>query len=121
MEAATLMHPNMNFAQGVPCAVPGRGAGIIEASSPYLGDLVDGLAILDLGAPGWTPADQAGVRTWLGQFLTWLRTSPVGLEESKPPDERNNHEGWDDAAVAPLAVSPDQPKSADDAFPDAIT
>jgi hypothetical protein len=121
LEPATLMHPNMNFAQGVPCAVPGRGAGIIEASSPYLGDLVDGLAILDLGAPGWTPSDQTGVRTWLGQFLTWLRTSPVGLEESNPPDERNNHESWYDAAVASLAVYLDQPKVAEAALQDGMT
>jgi hypothetical protein len=111
LEPVTLMHPNMNFAQGVPCGAAGRGDGIIEASAPYVGDLVDGLAVLDLGAPGWTAADQAGVRAWLTQFLTWLQTSRVGLEEAKHRN-RNNHESWYDTAVASLAVYVGQPRAA---------
>jgi Alginate lyase len=103
LEPATAMHPNMNFAQGVPCGAPGRGDGIIEASAPYTGDLVDGLAILDTGAPGWTAADQTGMHAWLTQFLTWLQTSPVGLEEAHHR-HRNNHESWYDSAVASLGV-----------------
>jgi hypothetical protein len=103
LEPATLMHPNMNFAQGIPCAATGRGVGIIEASAPYLGDLVDGFAILDVGAPGWTASDQAAVRGWLAQFLTWLRSSEIALQEASPK-KRNNHESWYDAAVASLAL-----------------
>jgi Alginate lyase len=110
LEPATLMHPNMNFAQGVPCGAAGRGDGIIEASAPYVGDLVDGLAVLDVGAPGWTPADQAGVRAWLTQLLTWLQTSAVGLEEAKHRN-RNNHESWYDSAVASLGVYVGRPSA----------
>jgi hypothetical protein len=110
LEPATLMQPNMNFAQGVPCGVAGRGDGIIEASAPYVGDLVDGLAILDVGAPGWTSAEQAGVRAWLTQFLTWLQTSSVGLEEARHRN-RNNHESWYDAAVASLGLYVGRPSA----------
>jgi hypothetical protein len=120
LEPATLMHPQMNYAQGIPCAAAGRGTGIIEASAPYLGDLVDGLAILDVGAPGWTASDQAGVRGWLTQFLAWLRTSPIGLQEAAPK-QRNNHESWYDAAVASLAVYLGQPDVATDALRDGAT
>ena len=119
LEPATLMHPNMNFAQGIPCGVPGRGDGIIEASAPYVGDLVDGLAILDMGAPGWTPADQSGTRAWLTQFLTWLQTSPVGLEEAKHRD-RNDHESWYDSAVASLGVYVGRVNAATSALKDAM-
>jgi hypothetical protein len=103
LDPASLMHPNMNFAQGIPCAATGRGTGIIDASAPYVGDLVDGLAILDLGAPGWSSADQMGIRDWLNQFLTWLLTSPIAAQEAMPTT-RNNHETWYDSAVASLGV-----------------
>jgi hypothetical protein len=103
LDPASLMHPNMNFAQGIPCAATGRGTGIIDASAPYIGDLVDGLAILDLGAPGWTSADQTGMRGWLNQLLMWLLTSPIAAQEAMPMT-RNNHETWYDSAVASLGV-----------------
>ncbi len=118
LEPATLMHPNMNFAQGIPCGVSGRGDGIIEASAPYVGDLVDGLAILDTGAPGWAAADQSGVRAWLTQFLSWLQTSPVGREEANHRD-RNNHESWYDSAVASLGVYVGRVTAATSALQDA--
>jgi hypothetical protein len=111
LDAATAMNANMNFGQGIPCRpVPtlGRGIGIIEFAGGYLSDLIDGLAILDLGAPGWTAADQAAMRAWLREFFTWLTTAQTmdgGLADPiMEAVSLNNHGSWYDSSVASLAA-----------------
>ncbi|RZQ61050.1 alginate lyase [Amycolatopsis suaedae] len=100
LDAATRMNPNLNFAQGIPCRVDGRGIGIIEFAYT-LTEVVDAVAILDTGAPGWNPADTRGMKTWLGQFHDWLLTSKNGREEAA---EDNNHGSFYDMLSAGLAL-----------------
>ncbi|MEV4149363.1 alginate lyase family protein [Amycolatopsis sp. NPDC049691] len=104
LDAATKMNPNMNYAQGIPCKVDGRGIGIIEFSYT-LTQVVDATAILATGAPGWTPTDQAGMTGWYTQFLTWLRTSKNGTDEAKA---QNNHGSFYDMLAAALALGTGQ-------------
>ncbi|MEU5257361.1 alginate lyase family protein [Amycolatopsis sp. NPDC021455] len=104
LDAATKMNPNMNFAQGIPCKVDGRGIGIIEFSYT-LTQVVDATAILATGAPGWTKTDQAGMTGWYTQFLDWLRTSKNGTDEAKA---QNNHGSFYDMLVAALALGTGQ-------------
>ncbi|MER7849056.1 alginate lyase family protein [Kitasatospora sp. NPDC096077] len=99
-DPATRMNPNMNYAQGIPCQVDGRGIGIIEFSY-LLTQVVDATAILDAGAPGWTDGDRQGVLGWDGAFLDWLRTSKNGREETAAS---NNHGSFDDLMTAALAL-----------------
>src|SRR5947208_635679 len=80
--APTRMNPNMKYGQVVPCTTTGRKEGIIE-SSQALTQVVDGLALLDSGAPGWTAADHSGMVSWLTAFQKWNRTSSLGKAESK--------------------------------------
>ena len=77
LDPATAMKPDMAYAQQHgPCGV-GNAAGLIEASGGYMTDALDGLAILSLDARanGWSPDDQAGLKTWMTKFLDWLKAS----------------------------------------------
>jgi len=98
LNPATGMNPNMNFGQVVPCTTTGRKEGVLEMSQA-LTQVLDGLAILDSGAPGWTAADQAGMKAWLTSYLTWSTTSSLGKGESKAS---NNHGTWKDLQDATI-------------------
>jgi hypothetical protein len=100
LDPATAMNPNMNYAQGIPCQVDGRGIGIIEFSYA-LTEVVDSTAILDAGAPGWTRADHTGITAWDKAFLTWLQTSGNGEDEAAAT---NNHGSFYDMMSAALAL-----------------
>ena len=81
IEAGTRMNPNLNFAQGIPCLTDGRGIGIIEFSYTFT-QVLDAAAILNTGAPGWSGSDDAGLKSWSGEFLNWLQTSKNGTDEA---------------------------------------
>jgi hypothetical protein len=98
LNSATKMNPNMNFGQVVPCTTTGRKEGILEMAQA-LTQVLDGLAILNTGAPGWTAADQAGIKTWLTAYLTWSTTSSIGKGESAAT---NNHGTWKNLQDAAL-------------------
>lgn len=100
LDAATAMSPNMNHGQSRgPCGA-GTATGIIEAAG-YLTDALDGLAILalDTRSNGWKPSDVAGMKTWLGKYADWLKTSAIGKAEGAAS---NNHGTWYDATLASI-------------------
>jgi hypothetical protein len=98
LNATTKMNPNMNYAQVVPCTTSGRKEGILEMSQA-LTQVMDGLRILDTGAPGWTTADRDGMTAWFTAYLTWSTTSSLGIGETKAT---NNHGTWKDLQDAAL-------------------
>jgi hypothetical protein len=100
LDAATKMNPNLNFAQGIPCQVDGRGIGIIDFGYSFT-EVLDAVDLLNDGAPGWHSADTNGMNSWAGQFLTWLRTSKNGSDEAK---ETNNHGSFYDMLSAATAL-----------------
>ena len=100
LDPATAMNPNVNFGEGVPCLRDGTDTGVLNWTE-MMGPLLDGLAVLDSGAPGWSAADQMAMRKWLTAFLGWLQTAPLAKEESRGT---NNHGTWYDAGVATLMV-----------------
>jgi hypothetical protein len=100
LDPATRMNPNLNFSQGIPCQTDGRGIGIIEFSYTFT-QVLDAAAILDTGAPGWSKADDSNLKTWSGDFLTWLQTSKNGKEEAR---QQNNHGTFYDMLCAGIAV-----------------
>ncbi|MFJ2649322.1 alginate lyase family protein [Streptomyces sp. NPDC087420] len=101
VDPATRMNPNLNHGQFIPCKTDGRAIGIIDFSQQY-SSVLDALAILDTGAPGWTKSDRDGMRTWNKDFLGWLVNSPFGKEESAA---KNNHGTFMDLQVASLALA----------------
>ncbi|MFE7130394.1 alginate lyase family protein [Streptomyces sp. NPDC057638] len=101
VDPATRMNPHLNHGQFIPCRFDGRAIGIIDFSQMYT-SVLDAVAILDTGAPGWGGSDRAGTRAWNAAFLGWLRNSAFGQEEAAA---RNNHGTFHDMQVAALAVA----------------
>ncbi|KAA2254127.1 alginate lyase family protein [Solihabitans fulvus] len=100
LDQATRMNPNLTYAQVIPCSTAVRGTGIIDFSEVFE-PVVDAFALLDSGAPGWSAADQQGIRTWLGRLLDWLRTSQQGKQEAQAA---NNHGSWYDVQAAAITL-----------------
>ncbi|MCX5241543.1 alginate lyase family protein [Streptomyces prunicolor] len=101
LDPATKMNPNLNHAQFIPCKYDGRAIGIIDFSQSYT-SVVDALAILGTGAPGWTRNDRTAMAGWNSDFLDWLKNSAFGKEEGAAA---NNHGTFYDMQVAALAYA----------------
>ncbi|MFD9224031.1 alginate lyase family protein [Streptomyces sp. NPDC060064] len=101
VDPATRMNPNLNHGQFIPCKYDGRAIGIIDFSQQYT-SVLDTVAILDTGAPGWSTSDRTAMRAWNTAFLDWLVNSPFGKEESAA---KNNHGTFHDMQVAALALA----------------
>ena len=98
---ATRMNPNLDHAQFIPCKYDGRAIGIIDFSQSYT-SVVDALAVLGSGAPGWTKADRSGMTQWNTDFLGWLKNSDFGRQEGAAA---NNHGTFYDMQLAALAYA----------------
>ncbi|MGW0146524.1 alginate lyase family protein [Streptomyces sp. NPDC003333] len=101
LDPATRMNPNLDHAQFIPCRYDGRAIGIIDFSQSYTA-VLDAVALLETGAPGWTASDRAAMRTWNTDFLRWLRDSDFGRQEAAAT---NNHGTFHDMQVAGLALA----------------
>ncbi|MFI7006473.1 alginate lyase family protein [Streptomyces sp. NPDC050145] len=97
----TKMNPNLDHAQFIPCKYDGRAIGIIDFSQSYT-SVVDAVALLAGDAPGWSPADRAGMNQWNKDFLHWLVNSDFGKQEGAA---ENNHGTFYDMQVAALAYA----------------
>ena len=98
LDEKTRMTPSMRYAQIIPGRPEPRGTGIID--SRQLMRAVDA-ALLIGGTPGWSAADDAGLRDWFGELADWLITSPQGKMEGS---SKNNHGTWYDAQLADFAL-----------------
>jgi hypothetical protein len=100
LASATAMNPNVNYGEGVPCLRNGAATGVLNWTE-LLGEVLDGVAILDSGAPGWTTTDQQQMHAWLTSFLGWLQTNALATQEAAGA---NNHGTWYDTGLAALLV-----------------
>jgi hypothetical protein len=98
LDSATLMHPNLEYAQSVPGRSEGRGAGIIDAH--LLPEVIDAVGLL-AGSASWSSADQRGLEAWFADYLRWLRGSENGRREASA---KNNHGTWYDVQVGAVAL-----------------
>ncbi|MBN9383944.1 MAG: alginate lyase family protein [Chitinophagaceae bacterium] len=88
LEDSSRMTPHLEYGQAVPGVNDGRGIGIIETIA--LMGIADAEGLLE-GAPSWTAADAAGVKSWYNGYLQWMLTSQKGNEEHHA---KNNHGVW---------------------------
>ncbi|RFU81927.1 exported [Trichoderma arundinaceum] len=100
LDPDTAMNPNLDHAQLIPCANSGRSIGIIDFSQEYT-NVIDAVAILNTGAPGWSSADGKAFVGWNKRFLSWLADSPFGIQEATA---QNNHGTFANMQIAALAA-----------------
>jgi hypothetical protein len=84
-DTATLMNPNLLYAQAIKGRFTGRGIGIIDTIQ--LIEVVQGLMAM-LDAKSMDTGDLAGIRSWFDQYLQWLTTHKYGKDEM---NAENNH------------------------------
>ncbi|MEV3912108.1 alginate lyase family protein [Streptomyces canus] len=101
LDPATRMNPHLDHAQFIPCKYDGRAIGIIDFSQSYT-SVLDALALLDTGAPGWSGKDRTGMTEWNTAFLGWLKDSDFGKQEAAAA---NNHGTFYDMLLAGLAYA----------------
>ena len=98
LDERTRMRPSMRYAQLIPGRQEPRGTGIMD--SRQMMRVVDAAILLD-GTPAWSGSDQGALRSWFGELVDWLRTSPNGRLED---GAANNHACWYDAQLAVFAL-----------------
>ncbi|WP_067597797.1 alginate lyase family protein [Altererythrobacter ishigakiensis] len=85
LDPDTRMSPNMDFAQGVPGRVNGRGEGIIEASD--FSTVIESVGLI-LPSGALSSSQHANLQDWYAQFVSWLQTSENGKASR---NKTNNH------------------------------
>jgi hypothetical protein len=85
VDPATMMNPNLQYAQAIFGVTTGRGTGIIDTLQ--LVDVVRGLRVLE-AHKAIAPADIEPIRKWFATYVDWMATSKNGVEEELA---KNNH------------------------------
>ncbi len=85
VDTATLMNPNLLYAQAIKGRFTGRGIGIIDTIQ--LMEVVQGLMVM-LETKSFPSQDLAAIRNWFDQYLQWLTTHKYGVDEM---NAENNH------------------------------
>ncbi|OYY03580.1 MAG: hypothetical protein B7Y76_03625, partial [Sphingobacteriia bacterium 35-40-5] len=98
LDSATNMNPNLNFGQAVKGVTNGRAEGIIDTRLFIYA--IDAVQLLKKSSH-WTANDQKGLQNWMAEFLVWLRTSKIGINEM---NTKNNHAIWYDAQTLSMAI-----------------
>lgn len=97
LDPATLMNPNLLYAQAIKGRVTGRGIGLIDT----IHFIEVAKAIEELVSLGFLKeAEENALKAWFEEFLIWMNTHPYGLAEKV---HGNNHSTWWAAQVATFA------------------
>ena len=85
LDPATLMNPNLEYAQAIKGRFTGRGTGIIDTI--HLVEVARSIPVL-AESRACTADDQAGFKKWFSDYVTWMTTSQHGIDER---NAKNNH------------------------------
>ncbi|KIA95799.1 alginate lyase [Pedobacter kyungheensis] len=85
INSATLMNPNLLFAQAVKGRFTGRNYGIIDTI--HLMEVAQGALVMQK-AKAFDPETAKGVKKWFSDYTLWLNTSKPGIQEKTV---KNNH------------------------------
>lgn len=107
LDSATLMNPNLNYAQRIPGRTEGRGIGIIDTRRMAI--LPDILKVLS-ASEHWDKRMDNGMKDWLAAYVSWLVNSKHGKDEAV---HGNNHTTWYFAQTIPLTIYLEQTDRAD--------
>jgi hypothetical protein len=98
LDEATRMNPNLNYGQAIPGHTDGRGIGLIDTRE--LSNLIDGVQLLKTSG-SLSDAEYRNLQSWFAQFLDWMTSSPIGLDEA---DEHNNHGTYYDVQTVSISL-----------------
>jgi hypothetical protein len=98
LDKDTRMNPNLKFGQAVKGRNVGRAEGIIDTRQFVFA--IDAIELLQT-AKCWTKKNNDGIKKWFTEFLNWLNTSEIGIDEL---NAKNNHGVWFDAQALSMAV-----------------
>jgi Alginate lyase len=85
VDPATEMNPNLLYSQAIKGVSTGRSIGVID--TVHFAEVALGVEALR-GSKALTPEKEAAITLWFREYLTWIRTHPYGIGESKAD---NNH------------------------------
>lgn len=98
VDTATMMNPDMLYAQAIKGRFTGRSIGLIDAY--HLVEVAQSVKVL--AEKGGIPAGQSTkIKNWFSQFLTWMTTHEYGIKEM---NAENNHGTCWVATAASMAV-----------------
>jgi len=97
VDTATMMNPNMLYAQAIQGVNTGRGTGQIDAGQ--LMDVAQSVLILEK-SPYTSAKDIRQIKEWFTKFIAWMTTHPYGRDEM---NAKNNHGTWWHAQMASYA------------------
>lgn len=98
LDDSTRMNPHLNYARAAPGAFSGQEEGILEGRH-FIRVMQASLWLR--GSTYWTEPDQAALRKWFRDYLSWLETSAAGRDER---NSGSNHGSWYDTQVAAVAL-----------------
>jgi hypothetical protein len=85
VDTATMMNPNLQYAQAIKGRFTGRGIGIIDTIQ--LMEVVQGLMVME-NAKNMDHQLLEAIRSWFEKYLQWLTTHQYGKDEM---NAANNH------------------------------
>ncbi|MDB4582861.1 alginate lyase family protein [Draconibacterium sp.] len=94
----TKMNPNLNFAQGIPGRMEGRGIGIIDWAG--INRVISPIQILDKDGLISCHTKEK-LYSWFEEYFSWLHTHEYGKFED---DYFNNHGTWFDVQAVGIAL-----------------
>lgn len=98
VDTATMMNPNMLYAQAIWGRYTGRGIGLIDAY--HFVEVARSIKVLeDNGAI--TTEQATEIKAWFSEFLTWMTTHEYGIKEM---NTENNHAVCWAATASSMAV-----------------
>ncbi|MCF2948546.1 alginate lyase family protein [Paraglaciecola aquimarina] len=98
LDPATGMNPSLDYGQAIPGAEDGRKYGIIETR--WFMRLIDDVSLISESGH-FPPELQLQFKHWISQYLDWLLTNKLGIEEC---NAHNNHGTYCEAQVANFAL-----------------
>lgn len=98
LDPATRMNPNLNHAQCRRGHNTGTKSGVLDGRMMVRG--LEGSLLL-AGSSALSAAELQGIRDWVGEYLKWLRTGKLALEEAAA---KNNHGSFYDAQTIYFAL-----------------
>ena len=96
-DTATMMNPNLRYAQAIHGITTGRGIGIIDTI--HLMEVAQAIYLFEQ-AGLIPPRGLAAIKSWFGDYIHWLMTSKNGQDEM---NAKNNHGTCWDMQVASFA------------------